>query len=174
MAMTTPRSRLERWTEVAGNIVFVVVAVVLCAYILVHWAGRTAKTDAVAAFPVGQPLPVMPGVEYADARLNVLLVLNSECRFCTDSVPFYRRLAGTARRPKARVIAAGMQPEAELRRYLAQHDVAVDKIVELQPAMLSVRGTPTVIAADEHGLVKASWIGVLSRADENALLEMMR
>lgn len=95
----------------------------------------------------------------------MLLVLSTTCRYCTESLPFYEKLARQkAERGDVRLIAVMPQSADEARRYLSERNVTVD---EIKQANLSiVRGTPTLLMIDRNGVVVESWTGKLPPESE--------
>jgi len=114
----------------------------------------------------------LPGHEWSTR--SIVLVLESRCRICTESAPFYRRLVKAAEEQGVQLVAALPQASADARGYLRGLDIAIDDVLQIAPAVIGVQGMPTLIAVDRHGLVKQVWRGRLAPAEEAAVLASLR
>lgn len=109
----------------------------------------------------GTTAPLLAGINYADATRTVVLFVHSQCQYCTDSMPFYARLA-SIKGPGGRLIAASREDQERARTYLDRHQVRVDAVVsigKLDDARFAV--TPTVVAVSSAGIVEGVWTGLL-------------
>lgn len=103
-------------------------------------------------------------------RATLVLYLSADCRFCTDSMEFYRRLQTAAARSRTTDIAFQARAgEREFLAYLAAHGFTEPAIVN-RPVPPAVRGTPTLILFDANGAVAGSWAGRLSADQESELM----
>ncbi|HEY6361171.1 MAG TPA: hypothetical protein VIX63_08705 [Vicinamibacterales bacterium] len=160
-----------------ANVIFIVTCVVLVALAVTRRNDATAGAATVAPgaraeiVATGTKLDPINGVSYTDADLTVALVLNTECPFCRDSIPFYRQLTERRRAGKVQLVAASLEPRDALEQYLREHDVAVDHVVHLdRPEAIPTTGTPTVVVIGRDGVVRSSWLGRLDSTQERDLL----
>ena len=113
----------------------------------------------------------LPESNWSLSRQTLLLVLSTECKYCTASASFYRRLVNeTSLTKKTRVIAVFPQPINESEEYFAKHDIKVSALHQALPASLGVRGTPTLILVDSNGAVIQFWDGMVPPEVENEIL----
>ena len=129
----------------------------------------------------GRPAGVKPGAKLALAgesgareSRRLVLVLQTGCHFCTESAPFYRRLTAAARGKDVHLVAALPQAVADSRRYLADLEIPIEDVRQIYPGSLGVDGTPTLIAVDQRGVVKAVWRGQLPPEGEAAVLASLQ
>ena len=111
---------------------------------------------------VGDRLDV--GVDFSKASRTILLVFKSDCRFCSESMPFYRDVAQRLReQTNSRVQFVGLSVERTdlAAAYLKDHRLDLAEIRTVDPAKLRVRGTPTLLLADNKGAVLRVWRGLL-------------
>lgn len=152
--------------EVLANIAIVVVAVLLCVvlakqYLLPKSAGTPTPSPAAHRISKGEKLSV-PGVDWRASDRTLLMVLSSTCRYCTESAPFYQRLAQQkSGRADARLVAVLPQGGDEAGQYLRAHGISVDEIRQSDPGADYARATPTLIMVDNTGSVVESWVGKL-------------
>jgi hypothetical protein len=113
-------------------------------------------------------------VDFSKSPQTLLLVLNSECHFCSESAPFYRDLLAAREpgTPVTRVVAIGVETAETLQTYLARQQIAVDEVRTISPAQVKFRGTPTLLLLDRSGGVKGVWAGFLT--DEKRKTEIIK
>lgn len=116
----------------------------------------------------------LPEVDWEKNQKTLLLVLSKDCRYCTESLPFYQQLAKEAlARGNVKLIAVFPQSVVESKHYLNEAGIAIDDIRQATPATFGVRGTPTLILADSEGAAKKSWMGKLSPDKEGEILSQL-
>jgi hypothetical protein len=162
-------TRLER----LGQVMFAVMCLAVSAAAVQHvFASRSAAAPArpvpVAA---GKKLTLPDNATSRGTRPALLLALNSQCRFCTESMPFYRRLAESPAVREGRLLlsAVTMQPEAEMQTYVSEHRLPVSAIVPIAEAGFNVPGTPVLLLVNADGTVHDSWSGWLDAEGEKAV-----
>lgn len=114
---------------------------------------------------VGKPVPV-EGINWKENRKTVVLYLSTTCRYCKESVPFYRRLLKERTNGSAKVVALFTQPENEARSYLDLHGIKADDVISSSLRPLGVTATPTVLLVNENGIVSNYWRGKLNEEKE--------
>jgi hypothetical protein len=156
------------------NVVFTVCCLALSGLaVFRHWpeaAPAPLARESVLAAGARDPF-ALPAAVAGRARLCVLI--SPQCRSCTESLPFYRRLAVEAERADgAELIFAGLEPEEELRTYLHDRGGPKVRVVSLaRPPDLP--GTPSIVAMDGSGRVTRSWAGRLGPRQEADVLAIV-
>ena len=160
------RNLLQR-TQLLANIAIIAIAILLGGFIVSRYLSKpdlmSAKTGAEPerALSPGTKL-VLTGVEWARSKQTLLLVLSTNCRYCSESSPFYQSLAHQkAGRVDLRTIALLPQSVGEAEKYLNEHNISVDEVRQSAPGSVLARGTPTLILVDGAGVVISSWVGKL-------------
>lgn len=157
-----------RKLEVLVNVAIVLVAVAICAVLAKQYlfadAGRARGPE------VGSQIE-LAGVDLSREERALLLVLQKDCRFCTESGPFYQRIAreATARGGRVKLFAVLPHNAEDGRRYLNQLGVPIERIAQQQLASLRVSGTPTLILL-QRGTVSNVWVGALTPEHEAEVL----
>lgn len=158
--------------EVAANLSIIAVAVMLCvvlvkSYVISVPAGQTTGEPATAEKRVkrGDTITVS-GVDWQKNGKTLLLALSTTCHFCTQSGPFYQRLA--KEHGGAKLVALVPQSTEEGQSYLKRLRVEVDEVRQASLAGIGVNGTPTLILVDGNGVIADVWVGALTpdREDE--------
>jgi len=174
--------------ETASN-AGVVAVLVLCALWLApqvkrQWAGdvgrATSSSTATGRMPtsyvVGDRAPELPTLNYKQASKTLVLFVRNDCRYCTASMPFYRRLASSDAHAhnRFRMVAASLQATEETQEYVAAYTLAVDQIVTHESSEdVKVFATPTLLLVDQAGKVLNVWVGKQSTKNERLIEEAL-
>lgn len=110
------------------------------------------------------------------ASRAVLISLRSTCRFCTDSMPLFKRLYEQAKRdfPTVRFIGVSAEPVDVTREYLRTHGVTFDDVISVPTTVRLVSFTPTVALVDGLGSVENLWAGVVHEKSLESILLALR
>lgn len=166
--------KLRKLVEIGSNVAIILVAVILGYFMFERFIDPSAKPGAAAAEPSIKPgtkLSVQ-NVDFGKSEKNLLLVFSTSCKYCTESIPFYRRLVErNAVEKKVNMVAAFAQEPSEAAKYLIEKNLSVDQIIRTDGSEIKVRGTPTLILTDKNGTVLESWAGKLSPEKENEVAE---
>ncbi len=161
-----PNSRLIKTINLA--IVFVAV---LLAIVIVRKYFLTTAPQALPSIAVGTEISI-PDVDWTATPRTLLIVLRNDCRFCTESAPFYRQLvAKSSGFQNLRLIAVSPHSTNITRQYLDSLGVSINEIRESQLHAISVAATPTLILVDDRGKVKDSWVGFLDSNEEAVVFD---
>ncbi|HEX8561270.1 MAG TPA: hypothetical protein VF668_24475 [Pyrinomonadaceae bacterium] len=163
---------LTKRLEQLANVAIIIVALLLGGVLVKRYLLPQAPSpQAEARIQPGTKLSV-PGVEWGKNERTLLLVLSTSCHFCTESSPFYQRLAQEkAKKGGVGLVAVLPQSVSESQKYLSGLGVSVDDIKQASPDAVQVRGTPTLIMADRAGAVVESWVGKLPAEKEAEVLD---
>jgi hypothetical protein len=172
----------QKRIEVAANLGILITAILLCVVLAKSLVSapesveNRVPTGNQPAFQTNRrPNPIPPGtnvslegVDWSKNGRTLLLALSSKCHFCTESAPFYQRLA--RERSRARLIALVPHTVDEGKRYLEELKVDVDEVRQVPFGSLGVRGTPTIILVGDQGSTIKSWVGKLASNTEAEVL----
>lgn len=129
---------------------------------------RSAKTE-----PIGKTLS-LPGVDWAGNRRTLVLALQSECHFCWESAPFYKRLEEKrAQFGNTKFLAVLPQTVDQSKVFLSQLGISVDDIKQGSLTEMGVRGTPTLLLVNSVGVVTEAWAGKLSPVNEGSVISRL-
>jgi hypothetical protein len=157
-----------------GNVMFIV----MCAAVTAAAVQYTLATRTTAAPARRIPVPIgtkltLPAEATDSARVPaIVLVLNTQCRYCTESMPFYGRLAllPQAQAGQVRISVAGFEAPEAMRSYLDKHTLPVRTIMPLAQSGFNVTGTPALVLAAADGSVVDSWDGWLNPEQEKDVI----
>lgn len=163
-------SQLLKKTEMVANIAIIVVAVLLGVVLVKNYLLPTPQPPMPEAIAAGTKLS-LSGVDWKANGRTLVLALSTTCRFCTESGPFYQRLAQErATNQNIRLVAVFPQPVEEGQKYLSELGVTVDEVRQVRLDSVGIMATPTLILANADGAVAESWQGKLPGEKESELL----
>jgi len=156
-------NRFKTVVDVLAMVALVLVAVSVIRSFFVR--GADTPTRQPPFYKVGDRTVVLAGAGIPGPAL--VMHLRSDCKYCTESMPFYQRLAGLNRRVS--MVAVGYEDKQALATYLELHGVTPDYIVSVRPGDLKTGGTPTLLLIDSRQTITAVWRGLLTGAGETAV-----
>lgn len=169
------KNNLVKKIEVFTNIAIIVVALVLCAVLVKKFLLTDAAPQPKKDIAVGEKVE-FDQVNWASNKNTLLLVLSKDCRYCTESLPFYQKVSQEiAKNPAVKIAAVFPQDVSTAQEYLKAHSLDINQVYEATPNSVGVGGTPSLLLIDENGKVVESWFGKLtSSGEEQKLLDRLR
>jgi hypothetical protein len=174
-ATTQPPPR-RLWTlERAVNAVVLLAAASITVYNV--YQRLVPPPSPFATRPMNYPLGhafTLPKPYRGGDRVTIALLLSRGCHFCTESAPFYRRLASTRTRTSSEFKMVAVFPNAEggaqAADYLKTNGVDVNEIQTASFLNLGVGATPTLLVLDESHKVTFASSGLLGPAGETQVI----
>ncbi len=159
-------SKFSQKVELFANITIILVAILL-GYLLIQKLlfQQVPQIQPPAEISKGTKIS-LPNVDWQVNQRTLLIVLQKGCRFCTESMPFYKTLVEKSKEKGIKLIAVLPSSREESIRYLKENGVDIQDIKQSQLDLINVQGTPTLILVNEKGEVSNSWIGKLSSNKE--------
>jgi hypothetical protein len=172
--------RIRDALDTAANLCIILTCVLFAAVITSMYAKAPNRTtgprtaNQVPTYAIGDVVGGIAGLTF-DAERSLLVVFRSACQLCTDSMPFYRRVADgvsrTAGTQRIQFVGVTIDPLAVGSSYLTTHRLHLSKVVATTRASLRAGGTPTLLLVDRSGRIKRIWIGRLSADQEREVLD---
>ena len=163
-----------RYLNIATNIIVVVIGVALISLIAyrVFYQPSLGSTEA-ELLRKGQEFKGLQEVDFKQNSNTILLALDANCEYCTQSLPFYKNLITKSKNnPSVRVIALFKNKSEEIENYLRENEIAVEFIPDVDLVKLKVDATPTVIWVDANRKIVGSYQGSLQEKQETAFFEV--
>lgn len=169
--------------EVAANLSIIAVAILLCVVLvksyLVPKAIIPTPAQSSAAAPVeartitqrGEQVR-LAGVDWKTNGKTLLLALSTTCHFCTQSGPFYQRVA--KEHGDVQLIVLVPQAVEDGQAYLKRLGVSIDDVRQVPFDDLGLQGTPTLVLVDSNGSVADAWVGALPPTKENDVISRLK
>jgi hypothetical protein len=168
-------SKINQKIELTANILIIVVAVLLI--------GVIAQRYFLSPAPVpGHPPRVQPTVgtkiklsdtDWSGRPKTLILALQKDCHFCTESAPFYKRLQESVRDKNVRMVAVLPGRTEESTSYLNQLGLTNLEVKQAPLDTLQTSGTPTLILVNDKGEVTHFWVGRLRADKENEVINQL-
>lgn len=155
--------KLHTILEISSNIAIILLSIFIGYFLISRYVGELPNPTAAVGSTIkpGAKL-TLSGVDLSKSDRNLLLVLSTSCRFCSESAPFYRRIIETnSKNRRLNIIASFPQELTEVRKYLNENGIGVDEVIKSNPSEVPVKGTPTIILMDRNGVVLETWAGKL-------------
>jgi thioredoxin-related protein len=166
-------SRLYKKIELFANVAIILVAVLIVVLVVKKYISPVPQ-EAITGIPVGNKISMLD-VNWAKNGRTLLLVLQKDCHFCTESAPFYQRLVHkTAEQSNVQLIATLPNTVDESKHYLSYLGVSINEVRQAPLSSIGVEGTPTLILVDGAGKVEASWVGRLPPNKEAEVLDRLQ
>lgn len=166
-------SNVAKKIELITNVSIIVVSVVLCVFI-VQFFVLGKKSSGPKDVPVGSKISV-EGVNFNKSKHTLLAGLSTNCKYCSDSSPFYKRLLdATANRSDVQVVALFSQSVDEAKKYVDSNGAPFKDVKQVSLSSLKLPGTPTLILVDNNGQVVKSWVGMLTPDREAEVLNSIK
>lgn len=167
--------RLKNTAEIASNIAVVLVAVAVLSFAIAYfWI--PSKPKMIAGLEKGQQFSPVPNLDYKDTEQTLLIALNTDCPYCMESVPLYRKVMDAYPRgnKSLRIVALFPNKIKEVADYLTANALNVDSVADLNLDALHVPGTPTMILVNGRGEVQNFWLGRLGEPESAAFLRELK
>lgn len=160
--------------DTIANIAIIIVCVIASAVLVRNFFFQDRQPAGPPMVEKGDRLEALPAELPAGADRTLVLALSPQCGFCTQSMPFYKRLVDERNQKgsKVKVVAAVGQPDAlpTEQAALTSAGVTPDALIDLDFMAMKINGTPTVLLVDNKGKVLDVWFGKLTEGDEKKVL----
>ena len=164
---------VEKWVRIAGDTVTVVVGVLLIVVLgLRLLGGDRPGIQQQQQQVVDVRLESDIGIDFAAASITLIMALQSDCGYCQESMPFYRRLLEHDT-DDVQIVVAAPPGDSGIVAYLKSEGVTPDSVIFVELSRLPVSGTPTLVLTEGEGLVTHAWIGLLDAEREAELIDTL-
>ena len=161
-------SKLER----AVYVLLILVCLVSLGVLVKNGFFGPAGTEPSEDSLVGKVGPSLPGTAWSDSDLNVVLLLDSHCRFCQESMPLYKKLSEMHRRNRKRfsLLVVGQEYPERLSAYLKENSVEPERVSQAPYGFAGVKSTPAIFVLDSRGVIQRAYLGKLDWIRRTRLL----
>jgi thioredoxin-related protein len=158
-----------RLEHVANTIIVTCIVIVTGLIIHDRVVGPTNRQEGVAA---GDTVAQLGHYKWFDHHQTLLVVLSQGCKFCENSLPFYRQLAKLEMEQNLQTHVLGVFPESApaVTEYCERNALRFETLFGIDAASLNASGTPTLILVNVKGQVLRAWVGQLSEARQSEVL----
>ncbi len=139
-----------------------------------YWLTKPAEQEVrkqLDSQTVSQPTVSSLNINWNQNRQTLILAISNNCHFCSESAPFYKKLAQN--KGDTHLVAVLPQSVEEGRKYLERLGVSVDEVRQLSLDQIGVNGTPSLLLVDASGVVKNFWVGRLAPDQEATVMDAL-
>lgn len=165
--MTT--SKLKTYFDRATNLAVIIAAIILVALFAKSYFFSSTRKPHHNPIKKGAILGHVDGIDLPKSVRTLVLALNTNCPYCTESLPFYKQLQdrlGQQTQAPAQLIALFSDPPHQVDSYVKLHQFSVPSISAVNYRALKIDFTPSLILVDSNGEVLESWDGKLSPEEQ--------
>ena len=169
-------SKTKQFLEVSTSVAVLLVAIVfLGSFVANFWGTKTEGRQLTSGLQKDQTLPQIQGIDYRSAPRTVIIVVNTECAYCQESLPFYNRLAQLKQEKRSDINLTAVFPntKAEVNQYVTRNQLGLNAIAEVNLGTINVPATPAILVVDNAGRVENFWLGKLSRDGEEEVVKAL-
>lgn len=165
--------KIKETIEIGANISILLVAIFFGLLLIQSYFSSSVNSQkSLSEIKKGTKVNV-PNVDWEKNEKTLVLYLRKGCKFCTESMPFYQKLAEVGAEKNTKFVVVSPDSTEVSKGYLAEHDVSISEIRQSSLVTLGVRGTPTLILTNEKGEVSNSWIGKLPSEKEQEVINQL-
>lgn len=151
-----------------------IVLAVLLAAGWVTWRAAQQQQPPVT-YRAGDQFTSPPKSRFASME-RLVLFIDSRCTFCQASVPFYRRLtgsAGIAEPSRLPVVVVGWEDLSRIESFVSSNDLRPSEVLSLNGRdRYAFRYTPTLLRVSGEGIVQDVWVGRMTTEQERRVLKV--
>jgi thioredoxin-related protein len=166
-------SKVSQKIELTANVLIIVVAVLLVGVVVQKYFFGSSSNPPTRLQPtVGSKINV-PEVDLSAQPKTLLLVLQKDCKYCTESADFYKRLLEKTQNKNIKLVAVLPGKIEESKTYLDKLGINNLEVKQSSLDNLQTGGTPTLILTNNKGEVTNFWIGKLPADKEDEVITQL-
>jgi len=168
-------SRLNSPLETATNVAVLLAAMAVVTALAWGYFVQKRIASLESGLQKGDTLPNVPGIDSTKLPQTLLIAMSAECGFCTESIPFYNKLAELDRvhRRTTQIVALFPENDGKVGEY-ARHNKMDRDITYVAGANFQafrINSTPTVILLDDRWQIVDFWVGALRAEEQNQVIQ---
>jgi hypothetical protein len=170
---------IKQALEVTTNVSIVVVCMLFGFSYLTHrsLAFNVSQPRAAAAASLkGASVAAIPGYKWNEHAKTLVLGIRTGCHFCSNSLPFYKRLSDLEKANSlgAHLLAVMPDDRNASDNFFRAKAVQVERIAGQPLNEIHVTSTPTILLVDSAGKIANAWVGELPANEEDALIASLK
>jgi hypothetical protein len=156
-----------------ANIAIISVALLMGFVIIKNYLFEKANNTQTLSAVVGRKVSLSE-VGFEKSSLSVVLLLSTQCRYCAQSMPFYKALSDMRRKPESsfQLFTVFPQDRLTVESHLKDFGLSTDAI-ETGPKFFQEMGvltTPTLLLVNSKGVIEKAWAGELTVNSQNEVI----
>ncbi len=164
-------TRLSKKIELFISITIIVLSVFISEFLL-HKYIFSSSSSPEHTQTVNKQI-TLPDINWSEQPKTVVIALQTNCHFCNESAPFYKRLIENIKGKKIKLVAVLPTAIEKSRAHLDKLGLNDLDIKQASLDSIEVDGTPTLLLVDSKGEVTDYWIGKLPPDKEAEVLSKL-
>lgn len=157
--------------NLAANIILFAAVVIFMIFLVRHIIANQDFTK--TSLSSDGTIVSISGIDLSPFQQTIIVVLDKNCRFCKQQIPFYRQLAESSRTHNVKLIFAFPHNRQDGIDYLHAEQIVAKDAIRISMQSLDIRGTPTLLLLNSEGKILAKWVGELSRPVEDYIVSIL-
>lgn len=138
---------------------------------VVNMPKQETDLSKASASPIGKTIRV-EDIDWKSSKKTLVLYISTTCHYCDESSPFYQRLVEKyVDDTSMKIVAILPQTVEEGKDHLRSLGLKINDVYSAQLSSIGVNATPTLLLADDAGVVLDMWRGKLSNEREKDVLD---
>ncbi len=158
--------QLETITNVA-----IILAVIMLGYFFVQKYFLSGNSQSLPTEIAKGTKISLGDINWQTNQKTVLLALQKDCQFCSESMSFYKILVEKSKAKGITLVAVFPDSSEEGIQYLKENGVEIQEVRQAGKSEIDIKGTPTLILINNKGEVENSWIGKLPSEKEKEVID---
>ena len=164
-------SGLAKKIELLANVAIITLALLIGGFFVKRYFFDDGRMEEVRA---GEKIS-LSGMDWTKSPRTLLIALQTGCRYCSESAPFYQRVVREIQgQSNIRLVAILPQPIDEGQKYLSELSVSVDEIRQESLSSIKIGGSPTLMLINNAGVMTDVWRGKLTPEQESEVLNRLK
>jgi hypothetical protein len=113
-------------------------------------------------------------VDWARNRKTLLFIMQTSCKYCAASLPFYKRMLQANASATFHPIALFPDPVELATSYVASNALPITDVRQADMESLGAEATPTLVLVGADGKVERSWTGRLAPKQETEVFDALK
>jgi hypothetical protein len=153
--------------EMIANILVVIVGISLIGFFAYKYYPK-GKTYEAEFLTKGKEFSRLEEIDFKSNPRTLILGISTKCPYCTQNIPFYKKLIETVKYTNdVKIVATFPQKQDEIDRYLTEHTFAIKTVPDVVLIESGIEVTPTIVWVDSDKRIVKSWQGYLDQEGQD-------
>lgn len=170
-----PKKRFN--LETVTNIAIILLCIIASTVLVRNFFFANKPAPRPNEVKAGDSIEAVKSILPAGSQKALVVAISPTCGYCTQSMPFYKRLMEERDKKGSPVKIVGAVPAPEAKAPEEQHMNAAglkfDSLADISFSSIKVPATPTVLLVDGTGKVEQVWVGKLDEKGEKQVLAVL-